>query len=504
MKKGKVYIIGAGPGDAGLLTVKGKEFLAMADLVLFDRLANEDLLKHCKTDAELLFVGKAAGKHFVKQEETIRIMIDNAKQGRTIARLKGGDPFIFGRGSEEALALIEENIEFEVVPGVTSALGVSSYAGIPLTHRNLVVQTVFITAHESPNKDESQVDWKTLAKLKNTNLCIYMGVSKIKEVCKTLIENGLDPTTPAAAIQNGTLPTQRSFSTTVSELSLEIKKRDFKPPVLIIIGATADMNQSLSWFEKKPFFGKRIVSTRAKDQNQSLYNLLTQKGATVLPLSVIRTELSDINNSIKKILNDIKTDWIIFTSENGVRYFFELLKRENLDSRALGGIKIATIGTGTGKKLSEYNIIADFIPSKFTSASLIEELPKKHDIVGKRFLRVKGDFTSDPLTEGLIKCDAFVETIEVYKIKKDLPDEKLIIDLKTNGADVFLFTSISTVTNFFSVLGNDKALELLGNGIALAIGPVTGEALRKKGVGNTQEADEHTIFGLIDKLESSL
>jgi uroporphyrinogen III methyltransferase / synthase len=500
MSKGKVYITGAGPGDPKLISVKGLEALKLADVILYDRLANDELLSVCKPSSEKIFVGKAAGRHFVKQEDTIRMMIEKTRQGKTVVRLKGGDPYIFGRGSEEALALIEEGIDYEVIPGVTAAIGASCYAGIPLTHRNLVTQTVFITAHEAPGKADTQVDWATLAKLKNTNLCIYMGVARIKEVVEILLQNGIDPNTPAAAIQNGTLPSQRSIMTALSDLADEIHKNDLKPPVLTIIGPTANMKNELSWFEDKPLFGRRIVSTRAADQKQSLFELLTNRGAYAIPFSVIKTDISIPEESVRQYLK-INYDWIVFTSENGVRYFFELLAKENLDARVLSNTKIAAIGSGTGNKIKEFSLIPDFIPEKYTSASLIHEFPKKYDIKGRHFLRVKGDFDRDPLTDGLLDLGAKVSTIEVYKIMKDSPSEEIINDLKVNGADAYLFTSISTVNNFFNVIGEAKALDLLSNGIALAIGPVTANALKEKGVINITESEVHTIQGMAKKLE---
>jgi len=499
MSKGIIYIIGAGPGDPKLITVKGQQCLKYSDVILYDRLANDELLSMCKPDAEKIFVGKESGIHHVKQEDTIAMMIEKAMTGKNVARLKGGDPLVFGRGSEEAMAMKEAGLDFEIIPGVTAAIGASCYAGIPLTHRNLVTQTVFITAHEAPDKPESQVDWATLAKLKNTNLCIYMGVGRIKGVVSVLIENGLSPDTPSAAIQNGTLPNQRSIVSKLIDLPNEIEKNELKPPVLTIIGPSAYMKDEMSWFERKPFFGKRIVSTRASDQKQSLYDILTESGATVLPFSVIKTEIAIPEKSISDYLQE-HYDWLIFTSENGVRYFMEILLREGLDTRALGNIKIAVIGSGTGNKLQEYSLIPDFIPEKYTSASLVEEMPLKHNIRGKRFLRVKGDFDRDILTDGLVKLGANVDTIEVYKILKDNPDKSLIMDIQHNGANAYLFTSISTVNNFFDFIGNDKSLELLDRGVALAIGPVTAEALEHKGVQKVEEADEHTINGLINKL----
>jgi len=503
MIKGKIYIIGAGPGDPKLITVKGLNCLKVSDVILYDRLANNELLSVCKADAEKIYVGKQAANHHMKQEDTIALMIREASEGKTVARLKGGDPFIFGRGSEEAMAAKEAGLDFEIIPGVTAAIGASCYAGIPLTHRNLVTQTVFITAHEAPGKNESQVDWATLAKLKNTNLCIYMGVGRIGEVVWMLINSGLSPETPAAAIQNGTMTSQRSIIVKLRDLPKEIERQKLESPVLTIIGPTANMKNEISWFETKPFFGKRIVSTRATDQKQSLYDILSEKGAMVIPFSVIKTEMTIPEKSIADHLKN-QYDWIIFTSENGVRYFMRNLMNNGFDARALGNIKIAAIGSATGKKLREYSLIPDYIPQKFTSASLLEEMPQKYQIKNTRFLRIKGDFEDDPLKDGLTQYGAIVDTLEVYRIIKDTPSEEIIQDLKENGADAYLFTSGSTVNNFFDTLGESSAKMLLENGLAVAIGPITSKQLAMRGVRNIHEAEEQTMDGLVEKLNSLL
>jgi uroporphyrinogen III methyltransferase/synthase len=503
MQKGKIYIIGAGPGDTNLITVKGLKCLKVSDVILYDRLANDELLSFCKADSKKIFVGKQAGKHHMKQEDTIALMIQEAGEGKTVARLKGGDPLIFGRGSEEAMAAKEAGFDFEIVPGVTAAIGASCYAGIPLTHRNLVTQTVFITAHEAPGKVESQVDWSTLAKLKHTNLCIYMGVGRIHEVVSILIENGLSPETPAAAIQNGTMTTQRSINAKLEDLPKEIEENNMKPPVLTIIGPTAFMKNEISWFESKPFFGKRIVSTRAADQKRSLYELLSEKGASVIPMSVIKTEMSIPEHYISEHLKK-QYDWIVFTSENAVRYFMDILFSEGLDARSFGNVKIAAIGSATGNKLKEFSLIPNYIPEKFTSSSLLDEMPNKHEIKNKQFLRIKGNFENDPLTDGLTSLGAKVDTLEVYKTIKDMPNQEIMNDLLENGADAFLFTSGSTVNNFFNVVGDTAARDLLNTGIVVSIGPITSEQLRLKGINNINEAEEQTINGLVEKLTEFL
>jgi uroporphyrinogen III methyltransferase/synthase len=499
-KKGIVYLVGAGPGDVGLITVKGLKQLREADVVLHDNLANSFLLSECKADCVRIFVGKEAGLHHVAQDKTTELLIKYAKQGKKVVRLKGGDPLIFGRGSEEAIALNKAGIDFEIIPGVTAASGASAYAGIPLTHRNLVAQTVFVTAHEQSGKKSPHVDWVSLAKMKNTTLVIYMGVSQIENVVSKLLNAGMPEKTRAAVVENGTLNSQRTFVTSVNVLPKLVKSNDIKAPAIFIIGPTADNYKLMGWFEKKQLHGKRIVCTRAEDQSKSLFDLLNEKGAVVVPFSTIRTEISIPKMKIQALLSKNKFDWLVFSSENGVRYFFDLLNKEKLDSRILSGIKIAAIGSGTGKKLNEYGIYADFVPRKFTSESLVKELSKKENLKGKKILRVKGNFLNDPLTDGLTVCAAKVTTYEVYKTYKAKPDKQTIKDLLNKKADAIMFTSMSTVTNFFEIIGNKKSLDILNNSLTLAIGPVTAEELKRRGVKKVHISKLHTIDGMVDEL----
>lgn len=496
---GIVYLIGAGPGDPGLITVKGIEKIREADVILYDNLANKEFLSQASDKAELIFVGKQAGKHFVKQEKTIEILIQKAKEGKKVVRLKGGDSLIFGRGSEEALELKKEGLPYEIIPGITAGSAASTYAGIPLTHRNLVTQCIFITAHEMPDKPERQVEWKKLAGLKNTNLLIYMGASRLPMIVKTLIENGMDKDMPAAVIENGTLPNQRVLTAKLYEMPDKVKEGGFKPPIIFMIGPTVAIREEMKWIEGKQLYGKKIVVTRAKDQAKSFYSRLNFLGANAIPFPVIKTELARPDNTIKSLFEK-KFDWMIFSSENGVRYFFELMKEEKFDARVFHDIKIASIGTGTAEFLEKYNIFADFIPTEFTSEVLVNEMNQAGLIKNNNVLRIKGDFTKDLLYERLIKNNAKVETFEVYKTLQERPEEKVIEDITKNGADYYLFTSISTVNNFFEVLGENKAKELLNKSKVVAIGPVTAERLKELEIKRILISDIHTIAGMTDTL----
>jgi len=501
---GKVFLTGAGPGDFGLITMNAIKALQTCDVILYDKLANPELLSFCRKDAELIYVGKQAGKHHLSQDKIIDLLIKKAKEGKDTIRLKGGDPLVFGRGSEEALALRKEGIEFEFIPGITAGAAASAYAGIPMTHRNLVTQSVFITAHETPGKKNNQVEWEHFAKMKHTNLIIYMGATMIPKIVDILIQNGMDSNQSAAIIENGTMNNQRTLTAGLSEIPQKVVEQNFKAPLIFFIGPSVSLRKGLKWFENKPFFNKRIVSTRAEDQSQTLFQKLYENGAIVIPFKVIKTIFSNPKLNIKKLFNKTHFDWIVFSSENGVRHFFALLKLQNLDARILGNTKIAAIGSGTEKKLNSFNLIADFIPQKYTSDALAKELSESESLQGQNILRIKGDFKKDLLTDDLRKAGANVQTLEVYKLMIDKPDDEIIDDLIENGADAFIFTSTSTVKHFFEIIDKYKALEMLNSSKTIAIGPITATALREKNIKTIIEAETHTIDGIIETLKKVL
>lgn len=503
MNEGIVYIAGAGPGDIDLITLKAFEILQNADVILFDNLANKDLLDFSKLDSEKIFVGKEAQKHYVSQDKTIEMMIAKAKEGKTVLRLKGGDPLIFGRGSEEAIALSEANIKFEIIPGVSAASGASAYSGIPLTHRKLVTQCIFITAHEAPEKKETQVDWISLAKIQNATLAIYMGASMLPKIAEKLIELGRNPNEKLAIIQNATLPNQRIIISTLADVHQVIIKENIKPPIITLISPTIELRDSLKWFENKPLFGKTIVLTRAVAQSFSLKEILRKEGASIIQLSTIKIEQSKPNERIKDVLSE-PYDWIIFTSENGVKHLFDLMSKEDLDARAFYGKKIASIGSETAKALRNYGLKADFIPKNFTSIAFINEFKENNWIEGKKFLRVKGDFQFDYIAEKIIENQGFIRNLEVYKTLQEDKNIASIEELQRKPADAFIFTSSSTVNNFFGILGEKTALILLSKSIVVAIGPVTASTLINLGVKNVEIANTHTAKGIVEKLKEIL
>jgi uroporphyrinogen III methyltransferase/synthase len=507
--KGRVIIAGAGPGDEGLITVKALEYIRKCDVILYDKLANPELLNECKDNCEKIFVGKEAGLHHVTQDTTISILIEKALAGKLVLRLKGGDPLIFGRGSEEAMALNEKGIEFEIVPGITAGAGASAYAGIPLTHRNLVTQTVFVTAHESPDKSQSQVDWELLAQLNNTVIVIYMGAAMLPQISKKLIDFGMSPNTSVAVVRHGTLPNQKTIISTLDNIEQDIVRNSIKPPIITLIGPTIALREKLQWFETKPLFGKRIVATRAEDQAQSLYSKLKSDGAEVIPFKVIKTEIESNIPDMKNTLINPKTqrnnfDWLIFSSENGVRYFFKALNLQGYDARLLSNSKIAAIGTGTADALKKYYITVDFIPEKFTSEHFVKDFTEKFDLKSQNILRIKGDFENDIIADAMKNKGIALKSLVVYKLLADKPDPSIIDDLMKNGADAILFTSSSTVNHFFELFGNNTAKNLLTASKVFSIGPVTENTLKKLGINNIFVAETHTIDGLIKKLKENI
>jgi uroporphyrinogen III methyltransferase / synthase len=498
MKKSKVFLVGAGPGDPGLITVSGLQALEEADVILYDHLANPGLLG-ANPFAEKIYVGKKSGRHYSEQDEIIELLLKKAQEGNTVVRLKGGDPLIFGRGSEEALALVKAGIDFEIIPGITAANGATAYAGIPLTHRELVTQTVFVTAHESHDKSEAQVEWELLAKMKNASLVIYMGAKTIGKTVKMLMDYGMAPDMPAAVIENGTLPHQRSIAGTISNIADLIAEHGFHPPLITIIGNTITLQKELNMIKQRPLMGRRIIVTRARDQATEIYKMLGKSGASPIPFPVIKTGVANPPVKVREILGE-NYDWIVFTSANGVRYFFELLQKESLDSRALHNLKVAVVGIGTAERLREYGVIADFVPHNFNSEELVKELSDVEDLKNKKFLRIKGYFKKDPLTDNLEAMGAKVTPYDVYELTGDIPEIQHIEDVHENGADGILFTSGTTIDNFYKVMGSDKADELLRTMKTVVIGPMTATTLKEKNITDFVMAPKASVESMVDAL----
>ncbi|MCX7908978.1 MAG: uroporphyrinogen-III C-methyltransferase [Ignavibacteria bacterium] len=498
--KGVVYIVGAGPGDPNLLTLKAKKVIEIADVILYDRLVNPAILDFAKSDANKIFVGKEPRKHRYPQEEINKLMLKFSLEGKIVARLKGGDPYIFGRGSEEALFLYEHNIPFEVIPGITAGIGASTYAGIPLSHRSLVTQILFLTAHEDPTKEESQIDLQNIAKMKNTTIVVYMGASKVNSFVEELIRFGFNKDAPVAVVENATINQQRTFVDKLENIPQLVQKENLAPPLLTIISPCAEFSNKLNWFEKRPLFKKRFITTRSLDQSKELFQLLSEEGAEIIPFPVFQTQ--GIHYSAKKLLSYLNYDydWIIFTSQNGVRYFMENLKKYDLIKYLLK-FKIAVLGPNTAEELSRFNLKPHFMPKSYTSLDFIFDFFTDKNLKKYKILRIKGDFENDPITNDLKDLCKEIETLTVYKISKVQHSEEEVNALLNSKPDGIIFTASITVKYFFEILGNTNATNFLKQIRVFAIGPMTEKELVRKGIKYVNVSKVHTIKGIVELMK---
>jgi uroporphyrinogen III methyltransferase/synthase len=495
--EGKVYLVGAGPGDTGLITVRGKQLIDSADAVVYDALANTALLPPGARETgrpELYYVGKRGGaKDSVSQEEINALLIKLAREGKRVVRLKGGDPFVFGRGSEEAQALNDASVLFEIVPGVTAGIAAPAYAGIPVTHRTLATSVTFVTGHEDPAKPSTQTNWSALAKAGGT-IVLYMGVKTLAGISQALIEGGLPGEIPTAAIQWGTHPRQRTVVATLDTIAAKAEEQNFTAPVITVIGWSVVLRDELNWFEQRPLFGKRIVVTRATQQAPVLSEKLRELGADVIEMpatQIARLDLAPLRAAIDTISDQ---DWLIFTSQNGVAIFWEQLLGRGKDSRALAGLKIAAVGPATAGALLEHGITVDVIPQRFVAEGLLEIMRARDDVAGSRVLYVTAEGARDLLPAGLREIGANLMVIEAYR---SIPDgagvEKLARAIEAGKVDLATFTSGSAVRGYIDAVGEDLALHVP----AASIGPQTSEALREVGIEVKVEAEESTIDGLV-------
>ena len=498
-KKGKVYLIGAGPGDPGLLGLKAKECLETADAVVYDRLADPRIIEFCRKDAEMVYVGKASANHTMRQPDINKLLVKLAAEGKTVARLKGGDPFVFGRGGEEAIELLEAGLPFEFVPGVTSAIAVAEYAGIPVTHRHVATSFAVITGHEDPTKGESTINWKGLATAVDT-LVFLMGVENIERISSQLIANGRSADCPAAVIRWGTRPEQRTLITTVGKAAADVKATGMKPPAIFLVGEVVKLREQLQWFDNKPLFGKTVIVTRARAQASALTKKLEAQGARVLEVPAIKIVPPADFAPLDKAIAEIDTyKWLILTSVNGVEYFFNRLQKAGKDSRALCGVKIAAIGSATAEALKSYGITADLIPSAYKAEELADALAEDTK-AGDKLLLARAKVARNVLPERLRALGAHVDVVAAYETVSDCQNkEELLEALESGEASVVTFTSSSTVTNLLDVLGDKK--DLLNKVALAAIGPVTAETLEKNGLKPAISAAEYTIDGLMTAIE---
>jgi uroporphyrinogen III methyltransferase / synthase len=483
-----VYLVGAGPGDPGLLTVRGAEVLGNADVVVYDRLVHPSLLDHAPADAERIYAGKAPGAAEKSQADINALLVERGRPGKTVVRLKGGDPFVFGRGGEEAEALAAAGVPFEVVPGITSAIGAPAYAGIPVTHRGISTHFTVVTGHEDPAKATADVDWGALAGAGGT-LVILMGAGRVGEIAARLMDGGLAPGTPVAAVRNGTRPDQQTVRATLDTIG----DAGVQAPAAIVVGDVATLD--LSWFESRPLFGRSVVVTRAREQASELRLRLESLGAEVIELPAI---------AIEPLAFELPTldryAWLVFTSANGVTAFLQRgLARAGLDARALTGVRIAAIGPGTAAALADNALRADVVPERFVAESLLDAFPAPSR-QGERVLLARAQRARDVLPAGLAARGYEVDVLGVYRTVAAASDPALLDRVRRGEVDALTFTSSSTVTNLCDLLGDVPEPQPL----VASIGPVTSRTAKERGLRVDVEATEHTIDGLVDALLSAL
>ena len=506
--KPMVYLVGAGPGDPGLITVRGKQLLERAEVIIYDYLASKKLLKYVPKDAEFIYAGKRGGvKHTHTQAEINQMLIDRALSGRLVVRLKGGDPFIFGRGGEEIEEIVKAGIPFEVVPGVTSATAAATYAGIPITHREYTSTVAFVTGHEDPTKKGSKIAWDKLATGVGT-IVVYMGIKNLESITQKVIKYGRDPQTPVAVVRWASTSEQRTVVGNLENIAEVVRKNNIKPPSLVIIGEVVNLRDTINWYEKRPLFSKKVVVTRTRDQASELVNLLENYGAECIEYPTISLEKVDSYEILDKSLAEIDSyHWVLFTSINAVDYFFNRLFELGKDVRDLKGPKVAAVGKVTAEALAGRGIKADLLPEEFTGDGLAETLISE-GVTGLHILIPRALKAREILPERLSDAGAKVTVAPVYQnvLPKSSGGEQLKDDLRQaleeKSIDMVTFTSSSTVKNFVALLDiSPNELQKLMSGVAVAtIGPITAKTAENYGLKPDVQPAEYTIPGLVESI----
>ena len=488
---GIVYIVGAGPGDRKLITLKGVECLQRADVVIYDLLLNDALLEHCPAHTEKI---KAPDPRIrtTRQDELNRLLVEHAKAGKIVVRLKGGDPYIFGRGGEEAVALIEAGIPFEVVPGITSAIAASAYAGIPVTHRDYASSVAFVTGHSAALRPDSNINWAQLATAVDT-LVVYMGVAHLRQIVERLIVHGRNPQTPVSLVRVGTTPQQHVVQGTLTDIVEKVDAVQLKSPAVIVVGEVNRLRQQLRWFDTKPLFGKRILVTRARAQASEFADLLEANGAEVIQFPTIKIQ------PIARV--DIPSpnayDWVIFTSVNAVEIFYERLRKNGKDARAFGGCSVCAVGAKTVEALNRIGIHPDFVPSHSRGSAIAAEI---WEVNGKKILLPRAKIATADLPNGLRERGAHIDDVPLYdtvKVASENRDE-IKADLLNGRIDLVTFTSSSTVTNFLEMFPAHAPTVLLANVKVAVIGPTTQKTVEKCGVHIDVVAKEALVESLVE------
>ncbi len=495
MGKGKVYLVGAGPGDPGLFTLRGRELLEQAEVVIYDYLANEELLKLAPPEAEKIYVGKKGGDHTVPQKDINEILVEKGRDHRVV-RLKGGDPFVFGRGGEEAQELVAHGIPFEVVPGVTAAVAVPAYAGIPLSHRDYTASMAFVTGHEREDKDDSKIEWEKLATAVGT-LVFFMGVKNLAEICRNLVAHGRAPQTPVAVIRWGTTPEQRTVVGTLGDIAERVREAQLKPPAITIVGEVVRLREELNWFEARPLFGRRIVITRAREQASDFKALLADLGAQCIEFPTIEIapppSWAPMDSAIGRLSN---YHWTVFTSVNGVRRFMERLNAAGMDVRDFKGIKVAAIGPATAEALEKHGLKPDLVPQEYKAEAVLEGLAGVN-LKGKRFLMPRAMVARDVLPETLRQWGVEVDVVPAYQtVLPSAMSADILEKFRAGAIDCITFTSSSTVSNFFSLFDRDEILAQLRKVAIASIGPITSQTAQEHGLEIDIQPEAYTIKAL--------
>jgi len=495
-KRGRVYLVGAGPGALDLVTLRARELITRADVVIYDYLCNPQMLLWARADVEIIYAGKSGSSHTLTQDEINALLLTCARAGKEVVRLKGGDPYVFGRGGEEAQVLVRAGIPFEVVPGVTSAIAAPAYAGIPVTHRDLASTVTFVTGHEDPSKPESSIDWGRLAKLRGTKIFL-MGIVRLREIARRLVTEGADPTTPVALVRWGTTARQESLEGTLATIADVVEKRGFTAPAITIVGEVVKLRSELNWFETLPLFGQRVVVTRTRAQASGLTRRLAQLGADVLEIPTIRIVPVPLGVSERIKLASLSGlfDWLIFTSPNAVKQFFSEYFHLGLDLRALGPVKIAVVGPATAQELHSLHLRADLQPAVFTAEKLAECFSAK-DVASRRFLLPHGRLADPALAAHLRQQGGLVEEWILYDTQ---PEQEDVTGARARylkeGAHWITFTSSSTAENWHALQLQTAAGAPQPK--AVSMGPVTSATLRKLGYEIAAESPASTLDSLI-------
>ncbi len=492
-----VYLAGAGPGDERLITVKALDLIKKADCIVYDYLVNPNLLRFAKKKCELIYVGKKAKAHTLTQEKINELLVRKAKKHDMVLRLKGGDPYIFGRGAEEALHLKKNKINVEVVPGITSAIAVPAYAGISLTHRTANSTVGFITGHEDPTKDISSIDWDALSKALGT-MVFLMGVGNLPNITKKLIASGKSKKTPVALVRWGTTAKQEAVTGTLGSIVQIAKKNGIKPPAIIVVGEVVKLRKTLNWFEEKPLFGKRIVVTRTRVQASGLSEKFIELGAEVVEVPTIEVVSLKADKKVKAAFKRSEYDWIFFTSQNGVKDFSDMLDRIGKDSRIFGRSKVCAIGSETAKSLAKIGIKPDYVPGEFRAEAIIDHFKKKR-MAGKNVLILRAKQARNVLPDGLKKLKALVKVVDLYDTRTPKESDGRLKDIFNDKVDMVTFTSSSTVKNFVKLAGKNYKKMVKGVKIA-SIGPITSKAIKEAELSVDVRAKVYTIKGLVEAI----